>query len=142
MRRLNILLVPLLTLVWTVAVAGANTTQLFGVWKIQSASIPMPKTCSKLSLQFLADGTYIGDDGSMVMRMKFDAVEDADGLTLIFSQNASIDGHENCQGLPLEYVRQHPPRNSLVRFDDNAKTMHLYFGPTEQSPYLVLMKQD
>lgn len=142
MRRLKILLVSLLALAWNVAVAGSNTTQLYGGWKMQSASIPMPDKCSNLTLQFLADGTYIGDDGSMVMRMKFDAVEDGDGLTLIFSPDTSVNGQENCQGLPLQYVRQHPLRKSLVRFDGNAKVMRFYFGPTEQSPYLVLMKQD
>lgn len=109
---------------------------------MQSASIEFPDACKSMTLQFLADGTYVGDDGSMVMTMKFDIVDDGEGWVLDFSPPISDNGHENCQGLSPQYVRQHPLRKSLVRFVDNGKTMRFYFGATEQWPYVVLMRQE
>ena len=142
MKLLRIFLAVYAVLLWGSAVAGPEYEKLIGKWKMQSASVQLPDTCNSMTFQFLADGTYIGDDGSMVMTMKYDIVEDGGGLLLNFFPAISDNGHPNCQGLSPQYVRQHPLRKSVVRFIDNSKSMRFYFGLTEQSPYLVLMRQD
>jgi hypothetical protein len=129
-------------LLWATATLGRENSQLIGKWKMQSSSVQFPDSCQSMTFQFLADGTYIGDDGSMVMTMKYEMAETGGGLVLSFSPPISDNAHANCQGLSPQFVRQHPLRKSLVRFDDSTELMHFYFGPTEQSPYLVLMRQE
>lgn len=141
-RVSKIALVASLMLSSMTAMAGAEKSPLIGKWKMQSASTQFPESCKSMTFQFLADGTYVGDDGSMVMTMKYDATEVAGGLALRFSPPISDNGHANCQGLSPQFVRQHPLRKSFVRFVENTEGLRFYFGPTEQSPYMVLIRLD
>lgn len=124
------------------ATAGAESSRLIGKWIMQSASIQFPTSCNYMTFQFLANGTYVGNDGSMVLKMKYEMVEVEDGLILTFSPPISDNGHANCQGVSPEFVRQHPPRKSLMRFVENDETLRMHFGPTAQSPYVVLRRQN
>ena len=124
------------------ATAGPENSRLIGKWAMQSASMQFSAACKSMTFQFLADGTYVGDDGSMVLTMKYEMAEVGNGLVLTFSPPLSDNGQPNCQGLSPQFVREHPPRKSLVRFVENTESLRLYFGPTEQSPYAVLRRQN
>jgi hypothetical protein len=124
------------------ATAGSENSRLIGKWIMQSSSMQFPDSCKSMTFQFLADGTYIGNDGSMVLTMKYEMAEVENGLILTFSPPVSDNGHANCQGLSPQFVRQHPLRKSLMRFVENEETLRMYFGPTAQSPYAVLRRQD
>jgi len=131
-----------LVLLWGTAHAGPGKVELIGKWKMESSSIQFPDTCKSMTFQFLADGSYIGNDGSMEMTMKYDISEDGEGLALNFLPGISDNGRPNCQGMPPQFVRQHPIRKALVRFVDNERVIRFYFGPTKLSPYLTLIRQD
>jgi hypothetical protein len=138
----KILLIASLMLSSITATAGSENSRLIGKWVMQSSSMQFPDSCKSMTFQFLADGTYIGDDGSMVLTMRFEMAEVGNGLVLTFSPPLSDNGQANCQGLSPQFVRQHPLRKSLVRFVENEETLRMYFGPTSQSPYAVLRRQD
>ena len=80
------------------ATAGAENSRLTGKWIMQSSSMQFPDSCKSMTFQFLADGTYIGDDGSMVLTMKYEMAEVGNGLVLTFSPPFRITGTQTAKG--------------------------------------------
>jgi len=93
-----------------------------------------------MSFRFDEDGTYHGDDGSMVMRMTYRVVDGTTGTVIRFTY-LSDNGRSNCQGLSPEFVRKNAIRSALVRFMDNPERLQLYFGDTEEWPHMILVRR-
>lgn len=138
-RVLQTALIALMCELSCVAAIAEQDRSILGNWRMESASIPFPEQCQTMSLRFEENGTYVGDDGSMVMTMTYRIEKQSNGLEIEFSY-LSDNGRPNCQGLKPEFVRNHALKTALIRFTEDPDKVRMYFGPTEQQPYLVLAR--
>lgn len=93
-----------------------------------------------MSFQFEENGTYEGNDGSMILRQQFRVTETAKGFILHFSY-LSDNNQLNCQGLSAEFVRRNSLKVALVQFTNAPIKMRLYFGDTEKAPVMTLIRR-
>lgn len=121
------------------AAAAAGEEVFAGSWHLESSSMPIPRNCTNMTARF-ADGVYEGDDGYMVLRMRY-AATGRDGKYLLRFSYLSDSATANCQGLPPEYVRAHPLRIALIEIVDRDR-LKMHFGETEAANYLLFRRDE
>ena len=139
MKFLKLLVIALLLSPVACSSKQEEKRAIIGAWLMQSASFPVEAQCRKMSFRFDVDGTYIGNDGSMEMKATYKVVSESPALVLQFS-SVSDNDHPNCQGRSPSYVRSHPPGFLLVQATADPAKKRFFFGPTEESPSVLVVR--
>jgi hypothetical protein len=136
---LRALLLCVFGLLVTEPTCAADEEALLGLWRFEGSSEGFPKQCQMGYFRFAEDGTVLSNDGSMMFTSAY-RVAKQDGDLLLTFKYLSDNGHRNCQGLSAKYVRRHQGRKALLRFNEDGTRLYLFFGETDQTPHIELLK--
>jgi hypothetical protein len=119
------------------AASSAEDEAFTGNWRMESASFPVPESCAQMLFRF-RNGEYEGDDGHMVLRLRY-SVATTGRMHLLRFSYLSDNGRHNCQGRPPEYVRRNQAQSALIEVV-SSDLLKMYFGETQKAPYVMLVR--
>lgn len=119
------------------AAVATGEEAFVGSWRLDGGSMAVPENCARMTARFV-DGQYEGDDGYMVLRLRY-VVESHKGKFLLRFSYLSDNDVSNCQGLSPEHVRRNILRSALIEVLDPNR-LKLHYGETEQGPYLIFVR--
>jgi len=112
---------------------------IWGQWQLSGASVQFPESCKSLFYWYRRDGSLEAHDGKLIMTGTYTVTKVSKGLFL-HSSYVSDNGQPNCQGLSAEFVRQNNVSRVLVQFAGGPDKLRIYFGESDDLPFIVLTR--
>lgn len=142
MKLLHSLIIIALVNTWCSTNAHAeDAAALWGEWQLTDTSIEIPESCQNIFFRYTEDGSMEARDGNLVMTWAYTVTQVPNGL-IVHSSYISDNAQSNCQGLSAEFVRQNNVDRILVQFVGGQDKLRIYFGVTDDLPFIVLMRKN
>lgn len=139
MNRISLLLAACVFVATVQVNAQAQEAKpLWGEWRLENASVPIPVECRRMAYSFKPDGTSQGNDGKAIIEARY-SVAAASGGLLVHWTYLSDNGQPGCQGQTLDARRKAAMPPSLVVFEGGDR-LRMHLGESTDAPYLVLTR--